>query len=171
MNKLLTVLVLSILCFTLYTKCDSSEVIEDIVIRKKININDPPCLQVYSSVKKYCRVYQIPEEYMFSLLYQESRYQGPFHWEYKTNHISQMNAFGPAQILLSTARGINKDTVSVDKLKNNINYNIETACKFIRRLKDKYKDWKTVFGYYNTGQPIVNQYALNIVNKEYTWLK
>jgi len=160
-----------ILCLSFYIKQDSIENIETHVKRKQININTPPCLQIYYSVKKYCEIYNIPEDYMFSLLYQESRYQGPMHWNYKVNHVSEMNALGPAQILLSTARGINKDTVSAKRLQNDIDYNIKTSCKFLRRLKDKYNDWKIVFGYYNTGQLLINQYALNIINKNYNWIK
>lgn len=169
-NSIISILILSILCLSFYIKQDSIENIETHVKRKQININTPPCLQVYQSVKKYCKIYNIPEDYMWGLLYEESRYQGPMHWKYKVNHTSSANALGVSQILLSTARGINKDTVSAERLQNDIDYNIKTSCKFLRRLKDKYKDWKVCFGYYNSGQLIINQYALNIVNKKFEWI-
>jgi len=52
----------------------------------------------------------------------------------------------------------------VNKLKGDIAYNVMTSMKLLRTLYDKYGDWKTVFGAYNTGRPMVNQYALDVYN-------
>lgn len=173
MNKLkfITIFTAIILCLTLYIKCDNDKVIYDIDIQKNITINDPPNFKVYSAVNKYCKIYDIPPHIMFGLLYQETKYKGIYDWNYRPNQISSTGALGPAQILLSTARGLNKDNVSREKLLNDIDYNIMTSAKFLRRLKDKYNDWGVCLGYYNSGYPKINNYALKIINKEYTWVK
>ena len=36
--------------------------------------------------------------------------------------------------------------------------------KLLRRLHDKYGDWEIVCGCYNTGKPLVNDYARFCVN-------
>jgi hypothetical protein len=36
--------------------------------------------------------------------------------------------------------------------------------KLLRKLYDKYKNWKIVFGCYNTGRPCVNDYAERVYN-------
>ena len=73
------------------------------------------------------------------------------------------------QILLSTARYLNKDNVSRIRLRTDLKYNIRTSMGYLRRLHNKYKDWSIVFGYYNTGYPRVNDYALRVVNHKLNW--
>ena len=51
-----------------------------------------------------------------------------------------------------------------EELKNDIEFNVETSMKLLRHLHDKYGDWKIVFGCYNTGKSIVNQYAIDVYN-------
>jgi hypothetical protein len=58
--------------------------------------------------------------------------------------------------MLATARGLNKDGVSVNKLKTDIKYNVYTSMKLLRRLHNRYRDWKVVCGAYNTGRPCIN---------------
>lgn len=173
MNKLkfITIFTAIILCLILYIKCDHDEVIYDIDIQKNITINDPPCLQMYFYIQKYAKIYNIPEEYAFGLAYQETRYEGPFDWSYNHKQKSYANAYGPMQIQIPTARGLNKDNISEKILTENIDYNVMTSMKLLRRLKDKYGDWRLVFGAYNSGKPIINDYAIKIYNKQYTWVK
>ena len=45
-----------------------------------------------------------------------------------------------------------------------IDFNVECSLKLLRQLYDRYGDWKLVFGAYNTGKPIVNEYAINVYN-------
>ena len=73
------------------------------------------------------------------------------------------------QVMPATSRLINKEKVTKEKLKNDIAYNVRTSMKLLRRLHDKYKDWKLVFGAYNTGRPMINQYALNVYNYQPNW--
>jgi soluble lytic murein transglycosylase-like protein len=53
-----------------------------------------------------------------------------------------------------------------EKLKNDIDFNVETSMKILKKLHNRYGDWKIVFGYYNTGRPRVNSYALSVYNHE-----
>jgi soluble lytic murein transglycosylase-like protein len=125
---------------------------------------------MYYHIKKYADEYNIPEDYAFALAYQETHYMGPLHTNYNHKLTSSAGAVGPMQVMLSTARSVNKDGVSLHKLKTDIEYNVMTSMKLLRRLHDKYGDWGLVFGAYNTGQPVVNGYATNILNKRYIWI-
>lgn len=173
MNKLkFTTLITSIiLCFSLYIKCSSPENMEYITIRKQVTIDDPPCLQLYYFINKYAKKYNIPLSYAYGLAYQETRYQGPFNWRYNHKQTSPVGAVGPMQVMIATANGIWNRKVDVDSLKNNIELNVHTSMKLLRLLKDKHKDWKLVMGAYNTGRPLINEYAMNIVNEKYEWVK
>jgi soluble lytic murein transglycosylase-like protein len=73
------------------------------------------------------------------------------------------------QVMPSTARGLNKDNCTTEKLKNDIEYNVYTSMKLLRKLYDKYGDWKTVFGCYNTGRPCINGYAEKVYNYDFDW--
>lgn len=176
MNKIKFILLIASIftCFILYNTCENIENIEknyDIKFEKIIAKNDPPCLQMYFYIKKYAKQYNIPLDYAFGLAYQETGYRGPFHFKYNPKQTSFAEAKGPMQIMLSTARGINKDNVSEYRLLNDIEYNVRTSMKFLRILKDRYGDWGLVMGYYNTGRPCINEYALKIYNKNYIWDK
>lgn len=131
--------------------------------------SDVPSVQLYFAIKKYAEEYNIPEEYAFTVAYLETGYRGPLHLDYNHEQTSYAGAHGPMQVMLKTARWVNKDNVSKETLISDIDYNVRTSMKLIRQLKNKYKDWSIVFGYYNTGHPIVNGYAIKVVNKNYTW--
>ena len=53
--------------------------------------------------------------------------------------------------------------------KTDLKYNIRTSMGYLRRLHNRYKSWPIVFGYYNTGYPRVNDYALRVVNHKLNW--
>ena len=99
----------------------------------------------------------------------ETGYNGPFHWKYNPYQTSSSGAEGPMQILLSTARYLNSDNVSRIQLRTDLKYNIRTSMGYLRRLYNRYKSWPIVFGYYNTGYPRVNDYALKVVNHKLNW--
>jgi soluble lytic murein transglycosylase-like protein len=127
-------------------------------------------VQMYYYIKKYANEYEIPESYAFGIAYQETKYQGPLHFKYKPDLISYAGAVGPMQIMPSTADGLCKRTVNVQRLKSDIEFNVMLSMKLLRRLHDRYNNWGLVFGAYNTGRPCVNQYALNVLNKNFLWI-
>lgn len=139
------------------------------MLTSEIKSTDPPCLQMYYYIEKYAEKYSIPRSYAYGIAYCETRYRGPFDWDYNHKQSSSVGALGPMQIMPSTAEFINSEKVSKDKLKTDIEYNVRTSMKLLRRLKDRYGDWKLVFGCYNTGRPMINQYAINVFNFIPNW--
>lgn len=135
----------------------------------QIRKTDPPCLQVYESIEKYSDSFNIPKRYAYGVANIETSYKGPFHWKYRHSQVSSAGAVGPMQVMVSTARWINKDDVSQNKLMNDIEYNVYTSMKLLRILYDKRKDWKLVFGEYNTGRPCVNGYAEKVYRYQLDW--
>ena len=138
-------------------------------ISNSIDQNTPPCLQMYNYIKAYADTFDIPLNYAFGIAKAETGYNGPFHWKYNPQQTSSTGAEGPMQILLSTARYLNNDNVSRTQLRTDLKYNIRTSMGYLRRLYNRYKSWPIVFGYYNTGYPRVNDYALRVVNHKLNW--
>ena len=123
----------------------------------------PPCVQVHNCIEKYADEYNIPIRYAYGVAYQETRYSGPLDWDYNHAQISSAGAVGPMQIMYQTARMLFPDkNFSKEDLKNDIDFNVHCSMKLLRRLYDKYGNWKLAFGAYNTGRPMVNQYAENV---------
>lgn len=171
-NKLLISL---ILIFSLYAfnSIDNPNESPEYTIRKTkvINPTDPPSIQMYYAIEKYADSFNIPKRYAYGVAFTETGYKGPFHFKYNPKQTSNTGALGPAQILISTARGINQDNISKTYLRDNIEYNIMTSMKYLRRLHNKYKNWGICLGSYNTGQPCINTYAKKILNWNWEWEK
>lgn len=130
-----------------------------------IKDNTPPCLRMYNAIEMYAKKYKIPRKYAYGIAKCETGYQGPFHWEYRHTQKSSVGAVGPMQIMFDTGKMMWPDsTFSRETLMKNINFNVETSMKLLRRLHNKYKDWRIVFGCYNTGRPCINGYAENVYN-------
>lgn len=170
MKKLLIILCITfvgLFYITYYTNTFKDQV----VVFKKITKQDPPCLQMHFYIKKYAEEYDIPLDYAYGLAYQETGYRGAFHWKYNHKKTSSVGAEGPMQIMIPTANWLAERNVSRKELKEDIELNVRLSLKYLRYLHNKYSDWKKVFGAYNSGKPIINQYALNIYNKNYNWDK
>lgn len=146
----------------------SSEVQPLYLTNVDLTENSPPCLQMYYALEKYSEEYNIPKRYAYGIAYSETHYEGPFHWKYKATQTSSVGAIGPMQIMLPTGKGLWPDTtVTRDMLMNDIDFNVESSMKLLHKLYNKYKDWKLVFGCYNTGRPMVNGYAEKVYHFEY----
>jgi len=140
------------------------ETTQEVRIPDSIDQGTPPSLQMYKYIKAYADTFDIPLKYAFGIAKAETGYNGPFHWKYNPAQISCAGAVGPMQVMVSTARGINKDMVSKERLRTDIKYNIYTSMKLLRRLYNLRGNWKLVFGEYNTGRPCVNGYAEKVYN-------
>jgi soluble lytic murein transglycosylase-like protein len=125
----------------------------------KGEITKPTSMVMYENLEKYSDEYEIPKHIIYNIAYLETRYGGPFDWKYNPAKTSCVGAVGPMQVMPSTANLIRKEDVSVNKLKTNVEFNIETSVKLLKRLYQKYGNWEIVCGCYNTGRPIVNGYA------------
>jgi soluble lytic murein transglycosylase-like protein len=142
---------------------------QEVRIPDSIDQGSPPCLQMYKYIKAYADTFDIPINYAFGIAKSETSYNGPFHWRYNPAQTSCAGAVGPMQVMVSTARWINKDNVSKERLKTDIKYNVYTSMKLLRILYNKRKNWKLVFGEYNTGYPCVNGYANKVFNHKIAW--
>jgi len=142
---------------------------QGVALHKRVTTTDPPCLQMYYYIEQYADSFNIPKDYAYGIAYQETHYRGPFDWNYNHAQTSSAGAVGPMQVMPSTATLVNRATVTTAQLRTDIKYNVKTSMKLLRMLYDKYGDWKTVFGCYNTGRPCVNGYAMNVYNFKTTW--
>jgi len=169
MNKLkfVTVSIIAMFLMLRYIQANPEPQIK--MPKTEIKSTDPPCLQMYFYIEKYAKEFRIPRSFAYGIAYYETRYKGPYHQKYNPAQISSAGALGPMQIMPATSRWINQENVSPQKLKTDISYNVRTSMKLLRHLYDKYGDWKIVFGAYNTGRPIINNYAKDVYNYNPNW--
>jgi soluble lytic murein transglycosylase-like protein len=154
---------------TTTVQTDEPEVKQEVRIPEKIQRNTPPCMQMYNYIKQYADTFDVPLRFAFGIANAETGYRGPFHWNYNHAQGSNAGALGPMQIMLPTARSNNNDNVSRERLRNDIEYNVRTSMKVLRKLYNKYRNWKVVFGCYNTGRPCINGYAERVYNHKINW--
>jgi len=131
-------------------------------------------LEIYKSIKKYSRQYNVPDYIMFNMAFKETSYRGPFHWNYNSQRISSTGALGPMQIIKSTADWVTGEKIEKQELLTNTDLNVQISAKYLNMLYKRYKDWNLVCGYYNTGYKKTNDYSNYCVNnKDYSdiWLK
>lgn len=149
-----------------YFETSELVIIEDARVNgEPIDSSSPPSLQMHHYIEKYSEEYDIPRDYAYGIAWKETRYSGPFHWDYNPAQTSYAGAVGPMQIMPSTAAMMwSGKKISREELRTNIELNVRTSMKLLRYLKNKYKSWKIVFGAYNTGYPMVNQYAIDVYN-------
>jgi hypothetical protein len=83
--------------------------------------------------------------------------------EYNPKLVSKSKAYGPMQIKLSTANFISERKISKTELLNNTELNVRLGLKLLSKLKKQYGTWKLALGVYNTGKPVINQYARSII--------
>lgn len=162
-----TTLTIILTSFLLITKVKNEEVsvFEDNL--GKVSSNNS--LKMYESIEKYSNKYDIPKHIAYNVAYLETRYRGPFDFNYNGSLTSPTGAKGPMQILPSTANYITGKPIKQSDLLHNVELNIEISMKLLKKLHKMYDDWSLVCGYYNTGYPKVNDYALYCVtNKDYT---
>lgn len=124
-----------------------------------------PCLQMYYYLDKYSDEYGVPLDIALGVAYQETRYQGPFHWTYVHNITSPSGAVGPMQVIPRYATKFNDGKrVSASELRNNIELNVRVSMRMLSYLKRRYGSWGLALGAYNTGKPCLNSYATRIMS-------
>ena len=138
-------------------------------LRSPVRRTDPPCLQMYYYIEKYADSFNIPKRFAYGIASHETGYKGPFHWRYNPALTSSAGAQGAMQVMVGTAKLVNHETVSASKLRNNIEYNVMTSMKLLRKLHNLYGDWQTTFGAYNCGYPCINGYAVQVYNHQINW--
>lgn len=170
--KLVSFVIASIVLLCSFKMFISEETMLNIQIyqySKEVGDNKPISLDMYERLEKYSDEYCIPKHIFYNVAFLETKYRGPFDFNYRHNRVSSAGAVGPMQIMPSTANFVNGQRVPVKLLKNDLETNIHTSAKILKLLYDKYGDWALVCGYYNTGRPIINSYARFCVsNEDYT---
>jgi soluble lytic murein transglycosylase-like protein len=165
MRHMILTIALGAVFFTLsfYLQVKVEDETSPVLVDQPINSDSPPCVQMFYSIEKYAEEYNIPKNFAYGVAFKETRYEGPFDWDYNPSQTSSAGALGPMQVMFSTAKMVfPKETFTHESLKTDIDFNVRCSMKLLRILYDKHKDWKIVFGAYNTGKPLVNQYAMDV---------
>ena len=116
-------------------------------------------LQMYESIEHWSDSLKIPKHIAYNVAYLETRYQGPFDFDYNPYQTSYANAVGPMQIITKYAHPYAGRHVSEKELTRNIELNVMVSMKMLRARYNTYHSWALSCGGYNTGSPIVNEYA------------
>lgn len=133
--------------------------------------NEPPCVRLYSLLDKYSKKYDVPFEIALGVANEETGYLGPFHWSYNPKKVSSASAYGAMQVQVPTANDNCDKHVTSKMLMNDLELNVEISMRLLSRLKKKYGSWQVALGAYNSGQPIVNSYAIRIASGQSNPLK
>lgn len=154
----------SVLVLSFWVESDSIERTKK-PVSHKINSNSPPSIQMFDAIVKYSKAYGVPEKYAFGVAYAENRYTGPMQWDYVWKK-SSAGALGPMQIMPKSAKIVWPNRkFTLEQLTNDIDFNVETSMKILRRFYDVHKDWKLALGAYNTGSPVINSYVRDVVSR------
>lgn len=123
----------------------------------------PASIQMHFYIKKYATMYNVPLNVAYKIARLETNYKGPLQFAYVPSQVSNMNAYGPMQILLSTGREVSGNPeLTKEELQNNIDLNVYLGIKYLRQLFNEYHSWSLAAGYYNTGRPQINEYAMAV---------
>lgn len=133
----------------------------------------PKSIMMYESIERYSDEYKIPKKIAYNIAFKETRYRGPFHMNYNPHLTSSGGAEGPMQVLLSTARGVNRKDIRREQLRNDIDLNVSTSMMLLRRLYNKFGSWEVACAFYNTGKTDINDYARYCINNNHrtNWIK
>ena len=163
MKKLLLVVATfaTVICIASFCNTPSEQV--------KLN----PAQRLYASIMTYAKQYNVPLHVAFNVARIETGYKGPFHDGYNHKQISSAGALGPMQIMPQYASYYAGFKVKKPVLKDSIELNVEISMKMLRDWYNRYNDWGKAAGAYNTGKPIMNNYARNAIKKNYIdhWIR
>ena len=122
--------------------------------------------QMYESIEHWSDSFEIPKHIAYNIAYKETRYRGPFDFNYEHRLESSAGAVGPMQIITKWAQKYSRRRVSERELKTNVDLNVKISMQMLRKWHSIYGDWTKACGAYNSGQPIKNEYAIYCVNNK-----
>lgn len=173
-NKIFFIII-GVLSLSFYNLNDK----KDVVINNTISTNfnneyviktSSPSLRLFNAIEIYADSFNIPKRIAYGIAKSESGYDGIFDFNYNPYLVSSGGACGAMQIMVGTAKSINKNSnVTRERLIYDIEFNVMTSMKLLNKLHKKYGDWKIALGCYNTGRPCVNGYANKIYNYKVNW--
>lgn len=127
----------------------------------------PACIRMHEILVKYSQEYGVPFKIAYGIAHRETGYNGPLHWKYNPR-LRNRSAVGAMQIQLGTAKRVwNDNTLTSRTLMNDLEFNVKTAMKLMSTLKVNCGTWARALGCYNTGKPIVNRYAREILKGQH----
>ena len=121
-----------------------------------------PEYQLHYYIQKYSEMYGVPKAMLYRVARLETGYDGPEDSEYNPYQISTAGAMGPMQVMATTADFVWGEQINRFRLLYDIEFNIHTSVRYIKNLKSQYGSWKTAFGFYHTGKPIIDSYAVYV---------
>ena len=125
-------------------------------------------LQMYESIEHWSDSFNIPKHIAYNVAWLETRYQGPFHFDYNPYQKSSAGAVGPMQIITRWAKPYVRKRLTEKELKTNIDLNVKISMQMLRKWYSIHHDWTLACGAYNSGSPIRNDYAVYASsNKDY----
>ena len=125
-------------------------------------------LQMYESIEHWSDSFNIPKYVAYNVAWLETRYQGPFHFDYNPYQKSSAGAVGPMQIITRWAKPYVRKRLTEKELKTNIDLNVKISMQMLRKWYSIHHDWTLACGAYNSGSPIRNDYAVYATtNKDY----
>ena len=125
-------------------------------------------LQMYESIEHWSDSFNIPKHIAYNVAWLETRYQGPFHFDYNPYQTSSAGAVGPMQIITRWAKPYVRKRLTEKELKTNIDLNVKISMQMLRKWYSIHHDWTLACGAYNSGSPIRNDYAVYASsNKDY----
>jgi len=130
-----------------------------------------PCERMYYLIETYSDTFCIPKHIAYNVAYKETRYRGPLDTLYNPYLTSRAGAIGAMQIMPQYASYFAGRNITKKELMYNLETNVWLSMKILAQHYEKYQNWTTVCGAYNTGRPILNKYAkfcgsnLEFVNK------
>jgi hypothetical protein len=147
--------------------CVIDTINKTIYLRIDIDYSSPDHVKMFYALHKYSAKHDVPIDIAFGIASKETGYRGIFHEGYVGNLGYSGRPVGPMQIYNSTAEFVWKDKVSEQRLRNDIDFNVETAMMTMRYLYEIYGDWEKALGVYNTGKPIKNSYGKYVCDFNY----
>jgi soluble lytic murein transglycosylase-like protein len=144
-----------------------------IFIYAQVTHKNPDCKpktnaeKMYESILQHADSFDVPLHIAFNVARLETGYLGPNHKNYNHKQVSKAGAVGPMQIMPQYASFFAGFPVNKKELKENIDLNVYISMKLLAQHFKKYGNWKKVLGAYNTGRPIINDYAKKGVKPDY----
>lgn len=123
----------------------------------------PESYRIWHYTKMYTReVKNVPIKYAINILRLETGYTHPLDFRYTPHQTSYAGAEGPYQIMPSTGSYVYGKKLSREQLRYDSKLNSWIGINYLSRLISRYGT-QVAAGYYNTGYPIVNDYAVKAV--------
>ena len=139
--------------------------------REKIVLT--PAQRLYIAINQYAAEYKIPLHIAYNVAVLETGYKGPYHDSYNHKQTSKAGAVGAMQIMPQYASHYAGFKVKKPVLKDSIELNVKISMKMLSEWYNRYNDWGKAAGAYNTGKPVMNNYARNAIKKNYIdhWIR